>query len=72
SVFNPFAAWKNGTLARFEFLLGSAAGNRIFVQAPRIQYSDVNYGDREKQVTHGLSFDLKMDQGDDELRLVFF
>lgn len=72
NTFNPIAAWKSGTLARFSFLLGNTAGNRIYVEAPQIQYTEVPYGDREGRVTNQLGFEMKMDQGDDELRLVFF
>jgi hypothetical protein len=62
-----------GTLAELSFLLGSTAGNRIYVLMPKIQRATVAYGDRDGTVTYDESFELKRDDaGDDELRLIFF
>ncbi|WP_285906780.1 hypothetical protein [Pseudodesulfovibrio pelocollis] len=72
TTFDPWTAWKDGTLARLAFLLGSEPGNRIFIEAPSIQYVTPAYGDREGTMTTALSFELKGVSGDDELRLVYF
>lgn len=70
--FNPWTEWKNGTLAALSFVVGSQAGNRIYIEAPSIQYTSTPYGDRDGTMTNTLNFDLKGVSGDDELRLVFF
>ncbi len=63
----------NGDLAELSFLLGSVAGNRIYVSMPKVQRTSVGYSDREGTVTYDESFELKRDNaGDDELRMVFF
>lgn len=72
SVDNPFADWTGSVLAEMSFLLGSVAGNRIYVSMPKIQKDTPGYGDLEGKVTYDQSFKLKKDAGDDELRLVFF
>lgn len=71
--YNPWQAWMDGTLSELSFLLGSEAGNRIYMITPKIQRSSVAYGDREGTVTYDESFEIKRDVvGDDEMRMVFF
>jgi hypothetical protein len=70
--FNPWDEWKNGTLAALSFVVGSEAGNRIFIEAPNIQYGTPSHGDREGFLTHSLPFEPKGLNGDDELRLIYF
>lgn len=51
--------------------VGSTAGNKIQITAPKLQYENITYGDREGILTYEIPFRLAMDSGDDELTITF-
>ncbi len=62
-----------GTTGRMGFTLGSAAGNTITMNAPTVQYANVQGQDRGGIVVAGLDFELKsadVTTTDDELQIV--
>ncbi len=71
--FNPWQEWKTGNMAMLSCVIGAAAGNRVYIEAPKIQYTTPAYADREGVMGSTLNFELKKDvAGDDELRLIYF
>jgi hypothetical protein len=51
--------------------LGSTAGNKITITAPKLQLDEISYGDREGTATYEIPFRLAQDSGDDELEIKF-
>lgn len=70
---DPHADWLASTEQTLEFTLGSAAGNRIVIAAPCLQWTNVQGADRDGIRTDALEFQLNRnaDAGDDELTLTF-
>jgi len=49
--------------------IGSTSGNIIAIAAPKVQYKDLSYGDRDGVLTYQVPFALAMNAGDDELTI---
>ncbi len=49
--------------------IGTASGNIVQVNAPKMQYKEVTYGDRNGIVSYSVPFALAMNSGDDELTI---
>lgn len=64
--------WQNGVTEALAMTVGNVAGAIIDITAPALQYESVGLGDREKIRTYELPFELKGNQGDDELKLKFY
>jgi hypothetical protein len=71
SVYDPFAAFRAGTLATVYGVLGSQAGNRLYFEW-LIQYEAPAYGDREGEMETRLTGRVKRQTGDAAGMLVFF
>lgn len=69
--FDPFEAFTNGTLSTVFGVLGSEAGNRIYMEW-LIQYDAPSYGDRDGYVETTLNAKVKRESGDACGMLVFF
>ena len=70
---NPYQEWEEGTLASVSALIGTQAGNRVFVLAPAVQHADApSEGERDGFAQYGLALEPKMTDGDDDLWLVWF
>jgi hypothetical protein len=64
-----FGIWRGGTLVALSASMGSAAGNRIAVSAPKVQYQSVEPGDRDGLSTLNINALLSRDAGDDEWQI---
>jgi hypothetical protein len=51
--------------------IGASSGNIITVTAPKLQFKEINYADRNGQLAYNIPFDLAMNAGDDELVVTF-
>lgn len=51
--------------------IGSTSGNIVTVTAPKLQYKDLSYGDRDGTLTYQVPFALAMNAGDDEVSISF-
>jgi len=49
--------------------LGASAGNIVQIAAPKVQYREISYGDRNGQLTYQIPIALAMNAGDDELTI---
>jgi len=49
--------------------IGATAGNIVQVAAPKVQYRDMTYADRNGVMTYAVPFALAMNAGDDELSI---
>jgi len=62
--------WGNASVAALNIgPIGSTSGNIITITAPKMQYKEVGYGDREGILTYQVPFQLAMNSGDDELKI---
>jgi hypothetical protein len=70
---HPFwGNWEDATsLALSIGPIGSTAGNKISIAAPKVQYKDPTYGDRDGILTYSIPFAMAGDAGDDELTIIF-
>ncbi|MEN6477855.1 MAG: phage tail tube protein, partial [Rectinema sp.] len=68
---NPFwAKWEAAdALALAVGPIGATAGNIINIGAPKLQYRELSYGDRDGTLTYTIPFALAMNAGDDELTI---
>lgn len=69
--FNPWTAWKNSATALLTARIGQSSGNSVVLLAPKVQYSDVKYGDRDNVAIYNLGYACTIDAGDDEFRLIY-
>ncbi len=65
-----FGIWDAETLAAFTETIGSVAGNKFVITAPKVQYAKIDDGDRDGIATAGLTFNLVRSSGDDEFSIV--
>ncbi|MEN6485541.1 MAG: phage tail tube protein [Syntrophobacteraceae bacterium] len=49
--------------------IGAAPGNILSIAAPKVQYREIDYGDRDGLLTYRVPFALAMNSGDDELTI---
>lgn len=61
--------WENGTPLALSLTVGTAAGNRFRIEAPALQYSEIDYADRDGRAVYRVPFLLAMNDGDDELTI---
>ncbi len=52
-------------------VIGSSAGNKVTVSAPKVVVDYIPHGDRDGIRTLDLTFALSYDSGDDEIELKF-
>jgi len=60
------------TQMRFNMRVGTAAGNIIWVQAPKVQYDGLTYGDREGIRTYDAGLRFGRWKGNDEMLFHFY
>lgn len=70
---HPFwADWEAGNAKALNIgPLGSTAGNKVTITAPKMQLEEVRYGDREGILTYEIPIRLACNTGDDELVIKF-
>lgn len=70
---NPFwGDWEAATARALNIgPIGSAAGNKVTITAPKLQLEEIRYGDREGIQTYEIPFRLAQSAGDDELLIKF-
>jgi len=72
---DPHAWWLDRHEQALQIILGggSADGNSVQFDAPKLQITDVQIGDRNSVATDDISYQLHRsgDAGDDELTIVF-
>lgn len=62
-----FGAWRGSDGAALSCSLGSVAGNKIEISAPKCQIAELKMGDRKGLRTFEITAGLRMSSGDDEL-----
>jgi len=69
---HPFYAnWRSSKEMAFTAQIGETAGNIILITAPKVQYDEVNDGDREGIATYDIPLKFSRNSGDDEIKLTF-
>ena len=71
ATYNFHADWVAATARALSLVLGSAAGNKLTVTAPKLVLTKLGAGDRAGIRTDDLAFDLAINTGGDELVLKF-
>ncbi len=66
-----FGDWENGAQLPLSVQVGQRAGNICTITAPKCQYTDLGFGDRDGLLTYDAPFRLARDAGDDEISIVF-
>ncbi|MDE0331594.1 MAG: phage tail tube protein [Nitrospinae bacterium] len=66
-----FADWESGAQLPLKVQIGHKAGNICTITAPKCQYTDMGFSDREGLLTYDTPFRLARDEGDDEISIVF-
>lgn len=61
--------WTGNTTSTFTETIGSVAGNKLVITAPKLQYMEVSDGDRNGIALAQTNFGLKMSSGDDEIKI---
>ncbi len=65
---HPFwANWSAATALPMTLTAGSASGNTITITAPKLQYREIEYADKDGTLTYNVPFSLAMNSGDDEI-----
>jgi len=59
-----------GTLAAFTETIGSVAGNKFVITAPKVQYVKVDPSERDGIATNDIAFEMSLNSGDDEFSIV--
>jgi len=66
-----FADWEGGAQAPLSIQIGRAAGNICTITAPKCQYADVGFADRDGLLTYEAPFHMARNTGDDEISIQF-
>ena len=66
-----FGYWENGAQLPLSVRIGQRAGNICTITAPKCQYADLGFGDRDGLLSYDAPFRLARDAGDDEISIVF-
>jgi len=70
-TYDPFTDWIAGTARALQATVGSAAGNRLIIDAPKATYRQVGHGDRNGLLIYEHEIALGKNAGDDEITLTF-
>lgn len=66
-----FQDWEDGARLPLKVQVGHRAGNICTITAPKCQYTDMGFADRDGLLTYDAPFRLARDAGDDEIAIVF-
>ena len=66
-----FGDWENGAQLPLSVRIGQRAGNICTITAPKCQYADLGFGDRDGLLSYDAPFRLARDAGDDEISIIF-
>lgn len=70
AAFNPWSEWRAGSSVDMVAKLGTAPGNRIRMDFPKVGYTNVTYTDREGVLAYDIPLAFS-GAGDDEIILTF-
>jgi len=59
------------TQRELSLVIGSAAGNKVTISAPKVTLDSIADGERESLLTREIPFTLGQDSGDDEVEIKF-
>ncbi|WKZ32925.1 MAG: phage tail tube protein [Thermodesulfobacteriota bacterium] len=68
---NFWSMWETSAQVALSATVGSAAGNKCVITAPKVQLDVPKYGDRENILTYALPIIFTPDAGNDEISLSF-
>lgn len=72
ATYDFLGKWRAGTLVDFDSSFGSAAGNIIAVNAPKVQFHDPpDFGEEDGRSILTMNSLLTLNSGDDEFEIVF-
>ena len=66
-----FANWASAAQAALSITVGSVAGNRCVITAPKAQYKSIAPGNRDKIYVYEIPIRLAQNAGDDEVKFLF-
>ena len=66
-----FADWESGARLPLSVQVGHRAGNICTITAPKCQYADLGFSDRDGLLAYDAPFRLARNAGDDEIAIVF-
>ncbi|MCK4248675.1 MAG: hypothetical protein KAX15_02740 [Candidatus Omnitrophica bacterium] len=69
--YNFYDDWEKATARALELTIGSVAGNKCGISAPKVTLDSIGPGDREGIRVFDIPISLGMDSGDDEVELLF-
>lgn len=61
--------WETAAALALAISIGSTAGNTIAIAAPKVQFGDIGYADRDGQLCYQIPLQFAMNAGDDELSI---
>jgi hypothetical protein len=65
---NFWAIWEASTRVAFTATLGSTAGNRCVITAPKVQIDKLGYDNRNDYLVHGMGLNFTPNAGNDEVK----
>jgi hypothetical protein len=68
---NFWTMWSDSSVVALTALVGSAAGNKCTITAPKVQLDMLKYGDREGIVTYAMPLIFTPNAGNDEVRFAY-
>lgn len=71
SVYDFFTDWKNATARALSMVIGSAAGNKCTISAPKLTIDSIGQEDGNGLLRRGLPFRLARSSGNDEVQFKF-
>lgn len=63
--------WKDGTAAAIVATIGATAGNKIQLDAPKVQYNELGWGNRDGVMIYDIPLSLAQNAGDDEVKITY-
>ena len=66
-----FDDWESGARLPLKVQVGHRAGNICTITAPKCQYADMGFADRDGLLTYDAPFRMARDAVDDEIVIVF-
>lgn len=71
ATYDFYDDWKEATARALEITIGSVAGNKIKISAPKVTLDNITPGDREGIRVFDIPFSLAESSGDDEISVTF-
>jgi len=71
ATYDFWTDWVNANQRALSLVVGSAAGNKCTISAPKVSIDTITEGDRGGRRIEDIPFKLNVDSGDDEIELKF-